>query len=119
MAKDGTDAARRLELDAEPVPLAVAARVAYFQLTDAVRQVSSEDDLAEVVHLVAIALSTVAPIRHASGGILTDRELRELFYRPLGLVGKKPSLEGFVIRRGELKSAMTTLKEARIVFGPQ
>jgi hypothetical protein len=117
MAKDSIDAARRFELEAELVPLRVAARVAYFHITDALRQVSREDDLAEIIHLVAIALSTVAPIRHAAGAALTDHELRELFYRPLGNVGGKPDLAGFVIRRGDLKAAMTTLKEARVVFG--
>ena len=67
--------------------------------------------------IVAIALSTVAPIRHAAGDVLSDDELREVFYRPLGATGSKPDLDGFVIRRGDLKTAMTTLKDARVVFG--
>jgi hypothetical protein len=116
---DSTDAARRFELDAELVSLRVAAKVAYFQLTDALRQVSAEVDLAEIIHLVAIALSTVAPIRRAGGAALSDTEVRDIFYRPLGTAATKPDLDGFVIRRGDLKAAMTTLKEARVVFGPQ
>jgi hypothetical protein len=111
------DAVRALELEPELLPLRVAAKIAYFHITDAVRQVSSEEQLADIVHLVAIALSTVAPIRRAGGEVLADAELNELLYRRLGQPGAKPDLEGFVIRREDLKSAMTTLKEARIVFG--
>ena len=111
------EAARLFELEAELVALRVAATVAYFHITDSVRQVSSQEDLAEIVHLVAIALSTVASIRRADGAALTDAELHDLFYRSLGKPGGKPDLEGLAIRRGDLKSAMTTLKEARVVFG--
>ena len=111
------EAARLFELEAELVALRVAATVAYFHITDSVRQVSSTEDLAEIVHLVAIALSTVAPIRRADGAALTDAELHDLFYRSLGKPGGKPDLEGLAIRRSDLKSAMTTLKEARVVFG--
>jgi len=114
---DQREAARLFELEAELVALRVAATVAYFHITDSVRQVSSEEGLAEIVHLVAIALSTVAPIRRADGTALTDAELHDLFYRSLGQSGGKPELEGLVIRRGDLKSAMTTLKEARVLFG--
>src|SRR2546430_4546758 len=71
------------ELETELVPLRVAATVAYFHITDSLRQVSSEEDLAEIVHLVAIALSTVAPIRRADGAVLTSAELHDIFYRPL------------------------------------
>jgi len=105
------------ELETERVPLRVAATVAYFHVTDSMRQVSSEKDLAEIVHLVAIALSTVAPIRRADGAVLTSAELHDIFCRPLGQRLGKPDLEGLVIRRGDLKSAMATLKEARAVFG--
>jgi hypothetical protein len=105
------------EVEAELVPLRLAAKVAYFHITDAVRQASSDADLAEIVHLVAIALSTVAPIRRADGAALTDAELRELFYRPLKRHAGKPDLDAFAIRRADLKNAMATLKEARLVFG--
>src|SRR5204862_5657301 len=111
------EATRLFELEVELVPLRVAATVAYFHVTDSMRQVSSEKDLAEIVLLVAIALSTVAPIRRADGAVLTSAELHEIFYRPLGRRLGKPDLEGLVIRRGDLKSAMATLKEARLVFG--
>ena len=111
------EATRLFELEVELVPLRVAATVAYFHVTDSMRQVSSEKDLAEIVHLVAIALSTVAPIRRADGAVLTSAELHEIFYRPLGRRLRKPELEGLVIRRGDLKNAMVTLKEARMVFG--
>src|SRR2546430_13068640 len=103
------------ELETELVPLRVAATVAYFHITDSLRQVSSEEDLAEIIHLVALALSTVAPIRRADGVVLTSAELHDIFYRPLGRRLGKPDLEALVIRRGDLKSAMATLKEARLV----
>src|SRR5438067_11707231 len=111
------EATRLFELEVELVPLRVAATIAYFHVTDSMRQVSSEKDLAEIVHLVAIALSTVAPIRRADGAVLTSAELHEIFYRPLGQRLRKPELEGLVIRRGDLKNAMVTLKEARMAFG--
>jgi|SRR5882762_8942288 hypothetical protein len=117
MRNEEREATRLFELESELVPLRVAAKVAYFHVTDSMRQVTSEDGLAEIVHLVAIALSTVAPILRADGAALTDAELREIFYRPLGQPGPKPDLEAFVIRRADLKSAMATLKEARVVFG--
>ena len=103
-------------LDSELVPLRVAAAVAYSHVTDTTREVSGEGALAEIVHIVAIALSTVAPIHRAGGGALTDRELRELLYRPLGNAGSKPDLDTLAIRRGDLRRAMVTLKEARVVF---
>ena len=105
-----------IEVEADLVPLRVAASVAYVHITDRARRLSSQDDLAQVIHLVAIALSTVAPIRRADGAALTDAELRELFYRPLEHSAKL-DLDSFFIRRADLKKAMTTLKEARVVFG--
>ena len=61
-----------LELQGELVPLRVAASIAYFHITDPVRQASSRDDLDEILHLVAIALSTAAPIQRLDGSVLTD-----------------------------------------------
>jgi hypothetical protein len=114
---EAREAARLFELEAELVPLRVAATVAYFQITDSVRQLSAEDGLADVIHLVALALSTVAPIHRVGGGVLGDAELRDVLYRPLGMAGGKPDYDGLAIRRSDLKSAMATLKEARVVFG--
>jgi hypothetical protein len=89
----------------------VAASVAYFHLTDAAHQVTAESDLADVVPLVAIALSTVAPI-HADHGPVGDAALRVLLYGE-----RRPNLDGLSIRRGDLRTAMITLREARAAFG--
>jgi len=97
-------------LDDEPVPLAVAATVAYFHVTEAAHQVTTRSDLAEVVPLVAIALSTVAPILGETGP-LSAPEVRERLY------AKPPVLHGLAMRRGDLRAAMVTLREARSTFG--
>ncbi|HZE61712.1 MAG TPA: hypothetical protein VE085_14280 [Burkholderiales bacterium] len=68
-----------LELQGELVPLRVAASIAYFHLTEPVRQVSTRDDLAEILHLVAIALSTVSAIQRLDGSVLTDADLNRMF----------------------------------------
>jgi hypothetical protein len=108
------------KVETELVPLRVAASVAYFHITEAVRQVSRAEDLDEVLHLVAIALSTVAPIRRADGSALSESELHERFYSQLGKPhAGKPDLGDLVIRRADLKNAMTTLREARVVFDPR
>src|SRR5256885_17103634 len=104
------------KVETELVPLRVAASIAYFHITDAARQVSREKELAEIGHLVAIALSTVAPILRADGTALSETELRDLLYRPLGTAGGRRDLQAFFIRRGERRTAMGTLQEARVVF---
>ena len=105
------------QVETDLVPLRVAASVAYFHITEVVRQVTRSEDLDEVLHLVAIALSTVAAIRRADGHALSDSEVHERFYSQLGKPGgRKAQLDDLTIRRADLKSAMTTLKEARIVF---
>jgi hypothetical protein len=101
--------------DAELLSLGLGARIAYFQLTMPRRQVSLEEDLTDLVHLVAIALSTVAPILRSTGERLDDRALREELYPRPG--SPRPDLEGLVIRRGDLRNAIATLKEARVAFG--
>lgn len=103
---------RQARLDEELVPLYVAATVAYFHVTDAAHQVSTQEALADVVPLVAIALSTIAPI-HAEDGPLGSAALRDALYKE-----KRPNVDGLMIRRGDLRRAMITLREARAAFGP-
>ena len=98
------------QLDDEMVPLAVAATVAYFHVTEAAHQVTMQSDLADIVPLVAIALSTVAPI-HGEDHPLSAVEVRERLYG-----SRRPSLEGLMIRRGDLRTPMVTLREARAAF---
>jgi hypothetical protein len=99
------------QLDDEMVPLAVAATVAYFHVTEAAHQVTTQTDLADIVPLVAIALSTVAPI-HGEARPLSAIEVRERLYG-----SRRPSLDGLKMRRGDLRTAMITLREARSTFG--
>jgi hypothetical protein len=103
-------------LEDEFVPLPVAATVTYFHVTDALRQVSSEEDLAKMAHLVAIALSTVAPL-YRDGARVDAARLEEALYRPVRERTAALSLDSLAIRRGDLRAAMTTLKEARLAFG--
>ena len=103
-------------LDDEFVPLSVATTITYFHVTDALRRVSTEEELADIAHLVAIALSTVAPLyREATPACA--RELEEMLFRPLRERADATVLEKFSIRRRDLRTAMTTLKEARVAFG--
>lgn len=106
-----TETAVRAAIDDEMVPLAVAATVAYFHVTDGAHQVSTQSDLADVVPLVAIALSTVAPI-HGENGALMSAQVRARLYG-----SRRPSLDGLSIRRGDLRTAIITLREARTAFG--
>lgn len=103
-------ARREQALEDEMVPLPVAATVCYFHVTDAAHQVRTKADLDAIVPLVAIALSTIAPI-HGVDGPLGNAELRELLYRD-----RRPDLARLRIRRGDLRTAMVTLREARAGF---
>ena len=105
-------------LDRELVPLAVAATITYHHVTDAARQVSETSSLREIVHFAAVALSTVAPIYRmgAQPLPLSGKEIQELLFRPLE--GAEPlQLDAYGVRRGDLRAALVTLKEARGAFG--
>jgi hypothetical protein len=97
------------------VPLIVAARVAYFHLSNAMKQIGSEDELAATEHEVAVALAAVAPIRkvgeNGQATLLGGAELENL------MVARdpkeRPDLGPLRIRRGDLRAALASLKEAR------
>ncbi len=100
------------------VVLTVAAAMTYFYVTDPARQVEARESLAEILSLVAIALSTVVPIRRADGAALSESEVDELLFRRRAGVGvSAATLAQLRIRRGELSKAMTLLKDARVAFG--
>jgi hypothetical protein len=112
----------RKALDEEFVPLPVAATVAYFEITEAAKQVRTREDLAEVRRLVAIALASVAPIygRNGNGGgaaVLSAREINDLLFKPRDTAQVQAKLEELCIRRGDLRTALEVLKEARLAFG--
>lgn len=106
----------RRHLDAEMVPLTVAARVAYFHLAEAARQPHGDEALSQVTGLVAIALAAVAPI-YRGDALLSAQELEDQLYRPAEH-GGAPDLGPLQIRRGDLRAAMVTLREARAQFSP-
>jgi hypothetical protein len=104
-------------LDVEFVPMTVASAMAYFDITAHRKVVGSEAQLVEIGRLVAIALSTVAPIyRMAVGGKeahpLTTEEINERLFK-----ARPASLEDLAIRRDDLQKAIATLKAARTTFG--
>jgi hypothetical protein len=110
------------QIDNELVPLAVAARAAYFEVTALARDKGTEQELAEVSHLVALALSTVAPIHMTIGEagntiVLQSREVNDLMFLPLRERQQRPSFDGLSIRRADLRAAIMALKDARAAFG--
>lgn len=114
--------ARQSALDDEMVALAVAASVTYFHLTDVSKQVNHDAGLVEMFGMVAVALSQVAPIyRSARDGSpaarLSPQEVDSMLFKPLGEGGETPSLDDFCIRRGDLRHALVTLREAKHLFG--
>ena len=113
---------KQAELDGEMVSLAVAANVTYFHLTEVTRQVDTNQDLAQMLRVVSVALSQVAPIYRAGHdgqepAQLGSREIDDLFFTPMSDGAHGPSLDDFCIRRGDLRQALVTLREARSLFG--
>lgn len=111
----------RTLLDEEFISLELAANIAYFHIRETPSQVGSDEELDEIAHLVAIALSTVAPIYVApasgTGALrLTAMEVGELLFRPLKTKGQRPDLDNLKIRRSDLRRGMQTLKASRIAF---
>jgi hypothetical protein len=101
--------------DDELVPLSVAARVAYFQLTRINGGSHGESALAEATRLAAIALAQVAPIyASAEAGEpihLSELQIEELLFRSARERGA-PGLDNLHIRRGDLKTALASLLAA-------
>src|SRR5262245_35326097 len=93
-------------LEAEYLPLPIAALVAYYRITDIRRQLP-QDHIGETVRAMAIALSTVATIYGpAEDGKercpLTDSEIDELLFRPLGSA-VRPELDHLSIRAADMQ----------------
>jgi hypothetical protein len=103
-------------LDVDFVPMTMAAAMAYFDITAQRKVVGSAAQLVEMGRLVAIALSTVAPIyRMAEGGeqplAMTAEEINERLFK-----AKPARIDDLAIRRQDLAKAIATLKEARTSF---
>jgi hypothetical protein len=101
------------------VPLIVAARVAYFHVSNSMKQIDSEQQLAETAHEVAVALAAVAPIRkvaeNGEASIVEGAELNNLLL--VRDPKARPDLGPLRIRRGDLRAALASLTEARRTVG--
>ena len=104
-------------LDAELVPLSVAATVAYFHLADPRIQVEQAGSLLRAVGRAAISLAHVAAIylggAEGPARPMSAEELRRLLLEPMRDEARRPDLDRFFIRRADLRAALVTLREAR------
>ena len=104
----------------EFVPLPIAAAAAYYKVAGITRRLE-EDQLGEAIQLMAIALSTVAPIYMASravGGspfVLCSAEIEELLFRPRKC-GAPSELDRLRIRKTDMERAIETLKASRSAY---
>ncbi len=117
---ESNDTVDHASLDADFLALSEAAGIAYVALTDTSQAFETDERLAHARHLVATALSTVAPIYMATrcgAGIfvLGPEEVEQLLFGPLRQ-GAMPELGGLRIRRQDLRAAIVTLKDARQAF---
>src|SRR5262245_19727127 len=121
--EDADDAILAAEaLGEEFLPLELAATITYYQLAE-VRRRPRPEHFGELVHLAAIALSTVAPIylkTSAGAGllVLSSREIDELLFHPLKS-GKRPPLDGLRVRKADMQKGVEALKLARSAFGSE
>jgi hypothetical protein len=107
----------RQALDAELVPLSVAATVAYFHLTNPRVEVEQADSRVRAVARAALALAQLSAIFvRASDGRpqpINAEELRRLLVDPILDQARHPDLDRFLIRRADLRAALVTLRDAR------
>ena len=103
---------RHYALDAEYVPLSVAATVAYFHLAESRRVTEPEEGAAQLVARAAMALCQIAEIHvmgeHETVSPMSPGEVEERLCRPLH-ARRTPDLDGFLIRRGDLRAAIKAL----------
>lgn len=107
--------------DEEFVPLAIAAGIAYGHIVAGAAHPRFQPHVHDV-ELVAIALSTVAPLWQetaAGTGVvrLDAARIEATLFRPLREGAGRPLLDKLCIRRSDLRRAMITLREARVAYG--
>ncbi|HEY1289570.1 MAG TPA: hypothetical protein VGF58_14680 [Burkholderiales bacterium] len=100
-------------LEAEYLPLPIAALVAYYKVTDIRRRVP-QDHIGETIHAMAVALSAVAPIYGPGDGEekrcpLSAREVDELLLKPAAPAAL-PALDSLSIRKADMQRGIETLK---------
>jgi hypothetical protein len=108
----------KVELYRELVPLAEATAVAYHIVTERPVPLKDPNALDEVRGLVAVALSTVAPILKRENGAAAPLNSPEVNQR-LFVRGGTADLENLYIRRVDLLRAVEVLKEAHVAFDRQ
>src|ERR1041384_1599108 len=100
-------------LEAEYLPLPIAALVAYYKITDIRRRVP-QDHIGETIHAMAVALSTVAPIYGPAtdgkvGARLTATEVDELLLRP-SRAAAQSRLDDLRSRKADMQRGIEALK---------
>jgi|SRR5262249_4936814 len=100
-------------LEAEYLPLPIAALVAYYKVTDIRRRVP-QDHIGETIHAMAIALSTVAPIYGPAidgkiGPRLSASEVDKLLLRP-SQPAAQSRLDELRIRRADMQRGIEALR---------
>jgi hypothetical protein len=102
---------QKTELYRELVPLPEAAAVAYHIITERPVPLKDPGALQEIRDLVAIALSTVAPVLRQENGSAVPVSSTEINTR-----GAPARMDDLVIRRLDLLRAVESLKQAHIAF---
>src|SRR4051812_4896047 len=117
MTAQHADVAQRTQAEDEVLDLELGCLVAYFQLTAPKRQMEGGAELVRALPMVAIALSTVAPIfrvEEAAGEPVSMRDLQPLLFARDEAGAAIAHLDGLGIRRRDLHHAIRVLKEARM-----
>jgi len=104
-------------LDQEFLEMPIAAAVAYYKITERHSHLPV-GALSEVVHLTAIALSTVAPIYTTNGdgvSVLSADQVEKLLFRTLKS-GEHPDLDHLRVRKTDLERGIETLRASKNAF---
>ncbi len=102
----------------ELVPLTEATAVAWHIITERPESMRDPRQLDETRSLVAIALSTVAPVLRRENGVAVPLSAPEVNER-LFVRGQAPRFDDLCMRRVDLLRAVELLKEAHVAFDRQ
>jgi hypothetical protein len=112
------DEQRQRLLDEQLIPLSVAAAVAYLDVAGPEPQAERIEYAVRAIDLAAMSLAQLVPIYFSEAGRreLSAQEVRERLVRPLREGHERPSLDRFLVRRCDLRTAIKTLKGAGMPF---